>query len=72
MKISKTRNLPQPRVDPQELVEVEQEYLRRYFRAKQEIEQARQAPVVPRREQGVTQPVPLYQPINRRERLMPR
>jgi hypothetical protein len=72
VKIGKTLHLPKPHVDPKELGEVEQEYVRRYFRAKQEIEQAWQAPVVSRREQGVTQSVPLYQPINRRERLMPR
>jgi hypothetical protein len=71
VKAGKTNNLPTPRVDPQELLEVEQEYLRRYFRSKHEIEQAWQVPVVSRREQGVPQAVPLYQPINRRERLMP-
>jgi hypothetical protein len=72
VKVGKTLHLPKPHVDPKELGEVEQEYVRRYFRSKQEIEQAWQAPVVSRREQGVTQSVPLYQPINRRERLMPR
>jgi hypothetical protein len=69
VKAGKTRNLPMPWVDPKELLEVEQEYLQRYFRSKQEIEQAWRAPVVSRREQGGTQAVPLYQPINRRERL---
>jgi hypothetical protein len=69
VKAGKTLYLPKPQVDPQELSAVEQEYLRRYFRSKQEIEQAWQAPVVSRREQGITQAVPLYQPINRRERL---
>jgi hypothetical protein len=69
VKACKTRNLPLPRVDPQELREVEQEYLRRYFRSKEEIEQAWRAPMMSRREQGAPQVVPLYQPINRRERL---
>jgi hypothetical protein len=69
VKAGKTRNLPAPRVDPKELLAVEQEYLQRYFRSKQQIEQEWRAPVVSRREQGVTQAVPLYQPINRRERL---
>src|ERR671914_1762569 len=40
VKAGKTRNLPTPRVDPKELLEVEQEYLHRYFRSKQEIERA--------------------------------
>jgi hypothetical protein len=69
VKAGKTLYLPKPQVDPQELSAVEQEYLRRYFRSKQEIEQTWRAPVVLRREQGVNQAVPLYQPINRRERL---
>jgi hypothetical protein len=69
LKVGKTLQLPEPKVDPRELSEVEQEYLRRYFRSKQEIEQAWRAPMVSRREQGVNQAVPLYQPINRRERL---
>jgi hypothetical protein len=68
----KTRTLPAPRVDPKELLEVEQEYLRRYFRSIQEI-----APVttavrpsdVPSPEKEITQALTLYQPINRRERL---
>jgi hypothetical protein len=59
-------------VDPKELLEVEQEYLRRYFRSIQEI-----APVttavrpsdVPSPEKEITQALTLYQPINRRERL---
>jgi hypothetical protein len=69
VKAGKTLYLPKPQVDPQELLAVEQEYLRRYFRSKQGIEQAWRAPAVSRREQGVAQAVPLYQPINRRERL---
>jgi hypothetical protein len=69
VKSGKTRQLPTPRVDPKELSAVEQEYLRRYFRSKQEIEQAWRAPGMSRREQGATQAVPLYQAINRRERL---
>jgi hypothetical protein len=69
VKAGKTSTLPVPRVDPKELLEVEQEYLRRYFRPKQEIEQAWRAPVVSGREQAVAQATPLYQPINRRERL---
>jgi hypothetical protein len=72
VKAGKTRTLPAPRVDPKELSEVEQEYLRRYFRPKQEI-----APVtaavrpteVSSREKETTQPLAFYQPINRRERL---
>jgi hypothetical protein len=40
VKAGKTRNLPEPTVDPQELLEVEQEYLRRYFRPKQGNNQA--------------------------------
>jgi hypothetical protein len=80
VKIGKTLNLPKPRVDPQELLEVEQEYLHRYFRSKQEI-----ASTAERREQALRQSVSLFpsinqstsqlanqltsQPINRRERL---
>jgi hypothetical protein len=72
VKAGKTRTLPSPRVDPQELREVEQEYLRRYFRSKGEI-----APVsVERRpeaetsgEKEIPQALSFYQPINRRERL---
>jgi hypothetical protein len=37
VKVGKTRYLPQPKIDQKELLEVEQEYLRRYFRTKQEI-----------------------------------
>jgi hypothetical protein len=74
VKIGKTHNLPKPRVDAQELLEVEQEYLSRYFRSKQEIEQAtsstRAVPVSSRAQaQEISQSVLLYQPINRRERL---
>jgi hypothetical protein len=74
VKVGKTLHLPEPRVEPKELLEVEQEYLRRYFRSKQEIEPAWQEPQ--------KQPLPLYQPsqtqqlipmesgpTNRRERL---
>jgi hypothetical protein len=72
VKAGKTRNLPTPRVDPKELLEVEQEYLHRYFRSKQEI-----APVtaavrpteVPGREKEIQQALAFYHPINRRERL---
>ena len=72
VKAGKTRTLPVPRVDLKELLEVEQEYLRRYFRAIQEI-----APVttavrpsdVPSPEKEITQALSFYQPINRRERL---
>ena len=72
VKIGKTQNLPLPWVDAKELLEVEQEYLRRYFRSKQEI-----APVtaavrpteVPSREKEIKQSLAFYQPINRRERL---
>jgi hypothetical protein len=72
VKAGKTRTLPAPRVDPKELLEVEQEYLRRYFRTRQEI-----APVtaavspaeIPTREKETHQALSLYQPINRRERL---
>jgi hypothetical protein len=74
VKIGKTRNLPTPGVDPKELLEVEQEYLRRYFRSQQEIERAsddaRAVPVSSRAQaQEINLSVPLYQPINRRERL---
>jgi hypothetical protein len=37
VKVGKTRHLPEPKVDHKELAEVEREYLRRYFRSKQEI-----------------------------------
>jgi hypothetical protein len=75
VKAGKTRNLPTPKVDPQELLEVEQEYLRRYFRSKQEIERATSDArplAVSSGKPRMSQSVSLYQPINRRERLMPR
>jgi hypothetical protein len=62
-KVGKTIHLPDPQADPKELLEVEQEYLRRYFRTKQEI--ARET----RGMQQMRQAIPLYQSINRRERL---
>jgi hypothetical protein len=72
VKAGKTRTLPVPRVDPKELLEVEQEYLRRYFTSKDEI-----APVtaavspaeILTREKEISQSLAFYQPINRRERL---
>jgi hypothetical protein len=72
VKAGKTRTLPTPRVDPKELVEVEQEYLHRYFRPKREIASAgtetrREAEATG--EQVIPQAISLYQPINRRERL---
>ena len=72
VKAGKTRTLPSPRVDPQELREVEQEYLQRYFRSKEEIAPAsadisREADATDERE--IAQALSLYQPINRRERL---
>jgi hypothetical protein len=70
VKAGKTRNLPAPRVDPQELGEVEQEYLRRYFRSKQEIAPEDTPPKAETRgEQGMRQERLLNTPINRRERL---
>jgi len=66
------QQLPMPRVDPQELRQVEEEYLRRYFRSKEEIvpTTAETAPVpVPREESEIRQSLSFYQPINRRERL---
>jgi hypothetical protein len=72
VKAGKTRTLPVPRVDPQELREVEQEYLQRYFRSKEEIAPitAETSPVpVPRDETEIPQALSFYQPINRRERL---
>jgi hypothetical protein len=75
VKAGETRTLPVPRVDPKELSEVEQEYLHRYFRSKQEIERATtdaRSIAVASGDQGVSQSLPLYQPINRRERLIPR
>src|ERR671915_802307 len=62
VKAGKTCNLPKPRVDTKELLEVEQEYLHRYFRSKQEIQQdtAETAPVpVPNGEREINQPLPL-------------
>jgi hypothetical protein len=72
VKAGKTRTLPVPRVDPKELLEVEQEYLRRYFRPKQEIAPvgADTTPEVEASsEKEITQALSFYQPINRRERL---
>jgi hypothetical protein len=72
VKAGKTRTLPAPRVDPKELLEVEQEYLRRYFRSKQEIApvSADTTPEVEASsEKEITQALSFYQPINRRERL---
>jgi hypothetical protein len=72
VKAGKTRTLPTPRVDPKELLEVEQEYLRRYFRSKQEIQQinTETTPMpVPSEEMEVPHVLSFYQPINRRERL---
>jgi hypothetical protein len=72
VKAGKTRTLPSPRVDPQELLEVKQEYLRRYFRSKQEIVpvSAEQRPEAETSsEEEITQALSFYQPINRRERL---
>jgi hypothetical protein len=63
VRVGKTRHLPKPRVDPKELAEVEQEYLRRYFRSKQEIAGGT------RGVQEIRQSATLFQPINRRERL---
>jgi hypothetical protein len=72
VKAGKTRTLPVPRVDTQELLEVEQEYLLRYFTSKQEIApvSADTTPEVEASsEKGITQALSFYQPINRRERL---
>jgi hypothetical protein len=72
VKAGKTRTLPTPRVDPQELLEVEQEYLRRYFRSRQEITPVTAAvrpTEVASREKEIQQSLAFYQPINRRERL---
>ena len=72
VKAGKTRNLPAPRVDPKELLAVEQEYLRRYFRPKQEIASVTAAvrpTAVPSREKEIQKSLALYQPISRRERL---
>jgi len=75
VKAGKTRTLPKPRVDPNELSEVEQEYLRRYFTSKQEIAPVTTASTpmpVPSDETEIPQALSFYQPINQRERLMPR
>jgi hypothetical protein len=72
VKAGRTRNLPPPRVDPKELLEVEQEYLQRYFRSKQEIQQVTTETIptpVSREETEIYQAISFYQPINRRERL---
>jgi hypothetical protein len=77
VKVGKTRHLPKPKVDQKELLEVEQEYLRRYFRSKQEIAPVNMPPKAETRgEQGITQARLLSPPIlsgstpiNRRERL---
>jgi hypothetical protein len=62
VKAGKTINLPTPRVDPKELLEVEQEYLRRYFRSKQEITPVTadvRPPAVLSREKEITQALSL-------------
>jgi hypothetical protein len=77
VKVGKTLHLPKPKVDPKALAEVEQEYLRRYFRSKPACRQAGQeiAPVdtppvgETREEQGMRQARLLYTPISRRQRL---
>ena len=69
VKAGKTRTLPKPRVDPKELLEVEQEYLHRYFRSKQEIGAA--TVDEPMSSQTGQQPIALYRKINRRESLIP-
>jgi hypothetical protein len=72
VRIGKTLHLPKPKVDPKKLLEVEQEYLRRYFRSKQEILQTTTDTTSlpePSGEKEINQLLPLYQPINRRERL---
>jgi hypothetical protein len=64
VKVGKTRHLPKPRVNQKELVEVEQEYLRRYFRSKQEITPVDMPPVAEtREEQGMRQAKLLSTPI---------
>jgi hypothetical protein len=71
VKAGKTLNLPQPRVDPKELLEVEQEYSRRYFRSKEETTSVSadiRAETETGSEQEITQALSFYQPINRRER----
>jgi hypothetical protein len=72
VKAGKTRTLPSPRADPKELREVEQEYLQRYFRSKQEIAPVATAatpPPVPSDETEIPQALSFYQLINRRELL---
>jgi hypothetical protein len=72
VKAGKTLHLPKPSVDPRELQEVQQEYLRRYFRSKEEITPVTAAapPMpVPSEETKIPQAISFYQPINRRERL---
>jgi hypothetical protein len=59
VKAGKTLHLPKPSVDPQELQEVQQEYLRRYFRSKQEIITAPE-----RGEPEMKHSETLYQPNN--------
>jgi hypothetical protein len=59
-------------VDTQELLEVEQEYLLRYFTSKQEIAPVSEdttPKVEASSEKEITQALSFYQPINRRERL---
>jgi hypothetical protein len=75
VRVGKTRHLPAPKVDPKELLEVEQEYLRRYFRAKQDVAPDA-APVNTTEEQGMRQArllsTPILSgstPITRRQRL---
>jgi hypothetical protein len=72
VKAGKTTNLPTPRVDPQELREVEQEYLHRYFTAKQEIASDTIDTLpkpLPSEDKEIPQAISFYQPSNRRERL---
>jgi hypothetical protein len=72
VKAGKTSTLPTPRVDPQELREIEQEYLRRYFRSIQEIEPVTAAvrpTIATSTEKEIQQSLAFYQPISRRERL---
>jgi hypothetical protein len=72
VKAGKTNNLPTPRVDPQELREVEQEYLHRYFTAKQEIASDTTDILpnpLPSEDKEIPQAISFYQPSNRRERL---
>jgi hypothetical protein len=66
VKAGRSRKLPEPRVDPKELSEVEQEYLHRYFKPKGEIAAALRSRTPTAERAGVP-----YQPINRRERLRP-